>query len=260
MRPALLWPRGTLSKQSVFTLVFNSFRTDEQRYARRMARIARWNSPVSGRLDRAGAWANMIFNDHGIFRLAYLNSHKVSDELWRSAQPTPHDIARFAAKGVKTIINLRGGREHGGWKLAVEACEKHGIAYVDFILRSRGAPDRAQILAAPAFFDSVHWPALVHCKSGADRAGFFSALYVLIRQNRPVAEAQAQLSMRYGHFRFAKTGILDAFLDTYAREGASRGVRFLDWVATDYDPEKLEADFRTGFWSSLIADRLIRRE
>jgi protein tyrosine/serine phosphatase len=240
--------------------LFNRFRTDEERYARRMARIARWNRPIGGTLDRAGAWANMIFNDHGIFRLVYLNSHKVSDELWRSAQPTPWDIGGFALKGVKTIINLRGGREHGGWPLAREACTQYGIAYVDFILRSRGAPDREQLLAAPVFFETIQWPALVHCKSGADRAGFFAALYLLIRQNRTVAEAQAQLSMRYGHFRFAKTGILDAFFDMYASEGAAHGQSFLDWVANNYDPQKLEAEFKPSFWSSLVADRIIRRE
>jgi protein tyrosine phosphatase (PTP) superfamily phosphohydrolase (DUF442 family) len=240
--------------------LLNRFRTDEERYARRMARIARWNRPIGGTMDRIGAWSNMIFNDHGVFRLAYLNAHQVSDELWRSAQPTPWDIARFTKKGIKTIINLRGGREHGGWPLTREACAKHGIAYVDFILRSRGAPDREQLLAAPAFLETIQWPALVHCKSGADRAGFFAALYVLIRQNRPVAEAQAQLSMRYGHFRFAKTGILDVFLETYAREGAARNQPFLDWVANDYDPERLEAEFKPSFWSSLVADRIIKRE
>ncbi len=240
--------------------MLNRFRTDEERYARRMARMERWNRPIGGAMDRIGAWSNMIFNDHGIFRLAYLNSHQVSDELWRSAQPTPWDIDRFARKGVKTIINLRGGREHGGWPLAREACEANRIPYVDFILRSRGAPDREQLLAAPAFFETISWPALVHCKSGADRAGFFAALYVLIRKGGTVAQAQAQLSMRYGHFRFAKTGILDAFLEMYASEGAARGQPFLDWVANGYDPEKLEAEFKPSFWSSLVADRIIQRE
>lgn len=69
-----------------------------------------------------------------------------------------------------------------------------------------------------------------------------------------------QLSLRYGHFRFAKTGILDAFFETYAREGDAKGIAFLDWVERSYDPEALERDFKTGFLSSLIADRLIRRE
>ena len=70
----------------------------------------------------------------------------------------------------------------------------------------------------------------------------------------------AQLSLRYGHFRLAKTGILDAFFEVYARDGASRGQAFLDWVETDYDPAKLTAGFRPGFWSDVLVDRIIHRE
>lgn len=241
-------------------MVLNRLRPDDQRYARRMARIARWDRPLSGRADRLRAWANMLLVDHGIFRLAYLNAHRVTPRLWRAAQPAPTDITWFARQGVKTIVNLRGGREHGAWPLQREACERHGIALVEFVLRSRGAPDRETILGSKAFFESLKEPALVHCKSGADRAGFFSALYLLVHENRPLDEAMKQLSLRYGHFRFAKTGILDAFFEAYAREGDAKGIAFLDWVERSYDPEALERDFKTGFLSSLIADRLIRRE
>jgi len=235
-------------------------RSDEERYARRMARIARWDRPIEGAGQRLRAWANMLLVDHGVFRLAYLNAHRVTPRLWRSAQPAPHQIARFASLGVKTIVNLRGGREHGSWPLQKEACERHGIRLVDFILRSRGAPDRETILSAKAFFESLEEPALVHCKSGADRAGFFSALYLLLHEKLPPDEAMRQLSLRYGHFRFAKTGILDAFFEAYRREGEAEGMPFLEWVDTVYDPERLEREFKPGLISSLIADRLIRRE
>lgn len=235
-------------------------RSDEERYARRMARIARWDRPIESGGQRLRAWANMLLVDHGIFRLAYLNAHRVTPRLWRSAQPAPHQIARFAREGVKTIVNLRGGREHGSWPLQKEACERHGIRLVDFVLRSRGAPDRETILGAEAFFEELAEPALVHCKSGADRAGFFSALYLLVHEKLPLAEAMRQLSLRYGHFRFAKTGILDAFFEAYRREGEAKGIPFLEWVRTVYDPDRLEREFKPGLISSLIADRLIRRE
>ncbi len=240
--------------------MLNRLRPDEERYARRMARIARWDRPIGGTAERLRAWANMLLVDHGIFRLAYLNAHSVTPRLWRAAQPAPHQIARFARAGVRTIVNLRGGREHGSWPLQREACERHGVALVDFVLRSRGAPERETILAAKDFFASLREPALVHCKSGADRAGFFAALYLLIHEGRPLDEAIRQLSLRYGHFKFAKTGILDAFFEAYRHEGAAKGTAFLDWVATDYDPERLEREFKPGFLSSLVADRLIRRE
>jgi protein tyrosine phosphatase (PTP) superfamily phosphohydrolase (DUF442 family) len=225
-----------------------------------MARIARWDGPITGRLGRAHAWANMLFVDHGVFRLIYPNRAKVSDLLWRSSQPSPGQLAWFAAQGGRTVVNLRAGREYGSWPLQREACARLGLQLVEFVLRSREAPNRATVLGAASFFEELTFPVLVHCKSGADRAGLFAALFLLIREGASVAEARRQLSPRYGHFRFAKTGILDAFLDAYEQEGEARGIPFLEWVERVYDPARTRERFRPQFWSMLVADRLIRRE
>ncbi|GJE26407.1 fused DSP-PTPase phosphatase/NAD kinase-like protein [Methylobacterium organophilum] len=241
--------------------MFNRFLKPETRYARRMARIARFEQPIEGPLARARAWANMLLVDHGVFRLAYLNRHLVGTGLvWRSAQPSPHQLAWFKRKGVRTIISLRGGREHGSWPLQREACERQGLKLVEFVLRSREAPSRETVLAAKAFFEGIEYPAVMHCKSGADRAGLAAALFLILHEGRPVREAARQLSPRYGHWRFAKTGILDAFFARYLAEGEPAGRSFLEWVEHDYDPEALKREFRWGFWSDLVVDRLIRRE
>jgi protein tyrosine phosphatase (PTP) superfamily phosphohydrolase (DUF442 family) len=230
------------------------------RASARLERIRRWDKPLTSARQRFDAWINMLFVDHGILRLIYVNERRVSPAFLRSAQPAPHDIRRAAREGVKTIINLRGGREHGAWPLQREACERNGVELREITIRSRGAPDRETLLSLPDFFASITYPALAHCKSGADRAGMFSALYLLVHQGRPVAEAKRQLSLRYGHVRLAKTGILDAFLDAYEREGEARGIGFIDWVRDIYDPAALEASFHEGFWASLLVDRLVRRE
>jgi protein tyrosine phosphatase (PTP) superfamily phosphohydrolase (DUF442 family) len=240
--------------------MLNNFRKPEARYARRMARIARWDQPLSTRLDRLRAWTNMVLVDHGIFRLAYLNLHKVDGKLWRAAQPAPHQIAALARDGLKTVVTLRGGREHGAWPLEKEACAAHGLTLSEFTVRSRGAPEKETVLGAAALFETLAYPALVHCKSGADRAGFMAALYALIVQKKSAAEALDQLHWRYGHFRFARTGILDAFIEMYAREGEARGIPFLDWVRDHYDPARLEAEFKPGFWSNILVDRVLHRE
>lgn len=202
----------------------------------------------------------MLLVDHGVFRLIYLNKHRVSEQVWRTAQPAPHQIEELARQGVRTIINLRGGREHGSWQLQKETCDRLGIELVEFVIRSRGAPDRESLLKAKDFFDSVDYPAVLHCKSGADRAGFMAALYLIIHEGRSVDEAQSQLHLRYGHFRFSKTGILDAFFDMYRREGEARGMPFLTWIETAYDAKALEQEFSPGFWSHLLVDRIMQRE
>jgi uncharacterized protein (TIGR01244 family) len=240
--------------------VLNRLLKPELRYARRMARAARWDRPIDGLAHRLGAVTNMLFVDHGVFRVIYLNRHRVTDRFWRSAQPAPHDIQAFARLGIRTIINLRGGRDYGSWPLEREACAAAGLVLKEFVLRSREAPDRQSLLAIRDLLETITFPVLVHCKSGADRAGFMAALYLLVAEKRPAAEAKRQLSARYGHFRFAKTGILDAFLDLYEREGEARGIEFYTWVEHHYDPERLKREFHSRVWADLIVDRLIRRE
>jgi protein tyrosine/serine phosphatase len=225
-----------------------------------MARNARWDRPLTSGWDRLRAWINMIIVDHGLFRLVYLNRHPVTRDVWRAAQPSPIDLRQAAREGIRTIVNLRGGREYGSWPLEKEACERHGLVLRDFVVRSRAAPARETILEAGRFFESLDYPILIHCKSGADRAGFMAALYLLIREQRPLEEAMAQLSLRYGHFRFAKTGILDAFFERYREEGLARGIPFMTWVATIYDPQALERTFRPHGLPAFIVDRVLRRE
>lgn len=228
--------------------------------AKREKREARWDRPITSTRERLRAWADLLIVDHGVLRLVHLNLHEVAPGLWRSAQPSPRDIAKLAKQGLRSIVNLRGGRSHGAWQLEKDAAERHGIALIDLVLRSREAPDRETLLALPAFFDSLVYPVLAHCKSGADRAGMFAALYRLIVENADSRTALRELSLRKGHFRYAQTGILDAFLEAYRDDGEARGKAFLDWVREDYDPEALKARFKPRGLSSLIADTLLKRE
>ena len=225
-----------------------------------MMRIAVWDRPLRTGSQRFLAWVNMIFVDHGIFRVLYLNKYQITPNFWRAAQPTPGQIRAMSLQGIKTIINLRGGREHGSWPLEKETCFECRITLMEFVLRSRGAPDRQALLDLPAFFDSLTYPVLVHCKSGADRAGLMSALFMLVNERKTAAEAAKQLSYRYGHFRFAKTGILDAFVEDYAKNGEAKGIHFMDWVKNYYDPAALEASFKPSFFSRIFVDKILKRE
>jgi protein tyrosine/serine phosphatase len=235
-------------------------KSDQERAAARQKRVDTWSRPLLDGQQRLRAWANMIFVDHGIFRLFYLNRHSVDGQLFRSAQPWPHQISGFARRGGKSLVYLRGGFEHGSWPLEKEAVEASGLDLKEFVVRSREAPSRESLLEAPAFFDALQYPAMVHCKSGADRAGFMAALYVLVHLKQPADVALLQLSPRYGHFRWAKTGILDLFFLQYRDEGEARGIPFLEWVEKHYDPEALTASVKPRFWSNMLVDRILRRE
>jgi protein tyrosine/serine phosphatase len=203
---------------------------------------------------------NMLFVDHGIFRLIYLNKHQVTPEFYRLAQPTPWDIRALVRSGCQTLVTLRGGREYGSWSLEKEACAAEGLVLEEVTVRSRAAPDREMLLKSKDFFASLAYPVAVHCKAGADRAGFMSALYLLVHKNRSVAEAKEQLSLLYGHFRFSKTGILDDFFDGYEECRQKTGIDFFTWVRDVYNPEALEKAHRTRFITHIFVDYILHRE
>ena len=204
-------------------------------------------------------WIELIFKDHGFLRILWHNQHQIAPGMWRSNQPAPSRIRKAAGDGIRTIINLRGPRDDGGWRLEAEACETAGITLLDFTARSRAAPDKAMLHAARDLFAEAQLPALMHCKSGADRAGLMSALYLLIVEGRPAREAAGQLALKYGHFKQAKTGLLDAFFAAYYPY-EDEGMAFFDWVDNVYDPEELTRQFKARGWAVRLTDSILRRE
>ena len=211
-------------------------------------------------LGPAVHYADMLLIDHGIFRLVYLNRHRLGASAWRSAQPAPHQIAAAARLGVRTIINLRGPRHCGGYWLEQSACQRLGLKLEDYQVRSRAAPAREEVLGARDLFQRIEYPMLLHCKSGADRAGLMSTLYLIAREGVPVAEAKAQLALKFGHIRQSDTGILDYFFERYLEDAARRPMPFFDWVERVYDAEELKRSFQAKGWANVITNKLLRRE
>ena len=224
----------------------------------------RWKDGWVGDLDAAGARRNaaidMLVFDHGLLRKVWRNEHEVDGGVWRSSQPDPGMVRRLAGQGFKAILNLRGATEYGSYLLEREACRAAGIELVDFKLTSRALPSREEILALDAIFARLPRPFLMHCKSGADRAGLAAALYLLLRKGMSAEEAARQLSWRYLHVKGAATGVLHFLLERYAADSAAEPMGFREWVETRYDPEALMAEYRSGGAADLLVDKVLRRE
>lgn len=202
-----------------------------------------------------------MWGDHGFLRARFRNLHRISPEMWRANQPSPEHIARYVRDmNIRTIINLRGASAKGYYVLEREACERLGVALVDFQVFSRDMPAPATVLAAKTLFDTIAYPALMHCKSGADRAGLMSVLYRHFRMGDSIETATKQLSLKYLHVREGKTGILDFFFHAYLREFSRLGVSFSDWIANGYDPAALKAKFLAGWRSRIPIDQMLGRE
>jgi protein tyrosine/serine phosphatase len=209
---------------------------------------------------RAAAWRDSLLVDHAVFRVLWDNlAEVIPGRLYRSNHPTPARLAAAKRKyGLRTLINLRGHRQCGSDALSRSTAAALGLHHIDMAFESRGAPHRDRILRFAQIYHTLEAPALMHCKSGADRAGLAAGLAVLF-EGGTSQDALAQLSWRFGHWSRSRTGVLDAFFIRYAADAEGR-MPFLEWVAREYDETALRRDFVAGGLSSFIVDRVLVRE
>ncbi len=219
-----------------------------------------YKGDLSTRRGRRNAWIDALFVDHAFLRIFWTNFAVVKPGvLYRSNHPTPGNLAFFTRKvGLKTLINLRGQAKNGSDALSRDAARRLGLDFYDMAFESRGAPHRDRILRLAGIFAGMKGPALIHCKSGADRAGLVAGLFVLL-EGGTAEEALRQLSLRFGHIKQSKTGVLDAFFRLYQRTGEGRKP-FLDWVREDYDEIELRAAFKAGKVAEFINAKVLGRE
>ena len=215
---------------------------------------------LKGRANKAFDYFDLFFMDHHVFRAVYANRHQIAPGVWRSAQPSPAQIAFLAKSGIKTIVNLRGVRDCGSYRLEAAACERHGIRLVNFVLQSRMVPPAAVIHEARTLFHEIEYPALFHCKSGADRAGLMSALLLFMKEEKPLEEAVQQLSLKYGHFKRSETGVLDYLFERYIADNQAEPMTFFEWLESRYDPFEIKRDFKSNGWANLVVNRALQRE
>jgi protein tyrosine/serine phosphatase len=157
------------------------------------------------------------------------------------------------------LINLRGQQSNNGADALSRArATGLGLDIVDIPLKGRDAPDIDCIEQLHDIYIHDDRPALMHCKSGADRTGFAAGLFVLFHGGT-AAGALRQLSLRFGHIRQARAGVLDAFFLRFARDGEGRKP-FLDWVREDYDRDALRREFHANRLASFVNDRMLARE
>ena len=210
---------------------------------------------------------DFLIKDHAAIRMIYDNSHEIAPGVFRSFQPSPARLEKWARRGVRTIVNLRGPKPSAALFLEEEACARLGLTLENFRVYSREAPSAETLRGARDLFARIEYPALFHCKSGADRAGLFAALYLFFSGTAPLDVALGQLSLRYGHVKHGKTGVIDAALERYLAHARARSISlsdvdaFLEWAQSDaYDPAAIKRDFMGSWWGNFLTERMLRRE
>jgi tyrosine-protein phosphatase SIW14 len=119
------------------------------------------------------------------------NFHRVNQELFRGAQPTPEGIAQLRMLGVKTVVDLRApGERSEAEKKIVEGL---GMHYVSVPMGGLHAPDPDQVSQVLRIIgDSSAAPVFVHCRRGSDRTGTVIAIYRITHDAWDNAKALAE--------------------------------------------------------------------
>jgi protein tyrosine phosphatase (PTP) superfamily phosphohydrolase (DUF442 family) len=221
---------------------------------------------------RASAWYHALISQHNLINLLWLNLHPVVEvKIYRSAQPTPWQLKRLVKRyGFRPVINLRGAKPHRPvWALEKEVCEEAGVKLVDISIFSRRVPDNEMLRTLKKAFEEAEYPALMHCKAGADRSSLAAVLYLYWMEGVPLEEAMRK-HLRfwpYGYIRHSGAGIIAAFFEDFIDyEKSHPGADIIEWSKRWADRERRKAfekafrEKRTNPIVDFIYEKLLRRE
>ncbi|MGB9892857.1 MAG: dual specificity protein phosphatase family protein [Candidatus Saccharicenans sp.] len=146
------------------------------------------------------------------------NLYKVSDQLYRSAQPTAKGFAELEKLGVRTVINLREEKSDK------EELTGTNLKYYEIPSKATVVKEKDLLQFLKIISNSAEGPYLVHCHHGADRTGLFVAIYRIVVQGW--SKEEAILEMQKGGFGFHNTYTnLVKYLKTFDPEKFRRALK-----------------------------------
>ena len=117
------------------------------------------------------------------------NLHKVSDDLYRGAQPSTEGMRQLQKLGIKTVVNLRSSHSDH------DELQGTSLAYEHIEMTAWGMPEGKDVLRfLQIVSDSNSLPVFVHCQHGADRTGTMCAIYRIAVQGWSKEEAVEEMT------------------------------------------------------------------
>ena len=147
------------------------------------------------------------------------NFHRVTEKLYRGAQPLTGGVKKLSELGVKSIINLRG--EDDLTQREEQEAKSAGLRYYNISMPGLSAPSEEQVNRIMALIDDPeNQPVFVHCKRGSDRTGTIVAVFRISHDGWTADQATAEakkLGMSWMEF-----GMKGYISDYYKRQSPVR--------------------------------------
>ena len=138
--------------------------------------------------NRPAAWAKLVV------QVGVPNLHKITTNLYRSAQPTAEGFQSLKKMGIKTVINLR------SFNSDRDEIGDTGILR-EHIFMKTWHPERKEVVKfLQLVTDEKRYPILFHCQHGADRTGIMCAIYRIAIQGWSKEDAIEE--MKEGGYNF----------------------------------------------------------
>jgi protein tyrosine/serine phosphatase len=140
------------------------------------------------------------------------NFGRVSDGLYRGAQPTPAGFAHLRALGIGTVVRLSRGEQASAAERALVT--NLGMGFIALPWSTRDVPRDEQVTDFLSFVAAHPGEKIfVHCKAGADRTGVFVALYRIAIDHWSAAEAVDE--MKAFHYRYLFLPHLERYVEAF---------------------------------------------
>lgn len=126
-----------------------------------------------------------------------INFAKISDALWRGAQPTAEGFKALEKMGLRTVVSFRS--QHDDFELL----QGTRLKYLRIESHAGHPEDEDIVQFLKVIQNPANHPVFIHCAQGRDRTGVNAAAYRMVLQGWSAEEAIQELKA----FRFNKIWI-----------------------------------------------------
>lgn len=131
------------------------------------------------------------------------NLHKVSEDLYRGAQPSAEGMRQLEKLGIKTVVNLRFILSDRG------RIEGTGLDYEHINMTTWNPHTKDVVRFLQIVTDSDRTPVFVHCQHGIDRAGILCAVYRIVVEGWNKDEAIEEMTKGGFALRSVRKNLVD---------------------------------------------------